>query len=157
MNKLKLNIGGKMKIIRLDESNYIDIINSYDKKHWQPLLDLIPEIKSTVKFGEMVCQKDKEGEEIMPYYALSPVVEKFLSLVYELNIIVVFKWFAWNEGKKIFANESFDYTSIDIPTKCKLITVIVRNDRFCDGVLVSNFQSGVILKLLLAINKQLGL
>jgi hypothetical protein len=35
------------------------------------------------------------------------------------------------------------YNTIEIPTICKIITAIVRNNRFCDGALVSQFESGL--------------
>ncbi len=54
-------------------------------------------------------------------------------------------------------DKNFDFDSVDIPTKCKLITAIVRNDRFCEGALVSAFESGLILKILKSIKRQLGL
>lgn len=50
-------------------------------------------------------------------------------------------------------DESFDFDSADLIKKCKLITAIVRNDRFCEGALVSAFESGLILKILKSIEK----
>ena len=60
-----------------------------------------------------------------------------------------------NEGQRMLQDESFDYDSIDVVTKCKLITAIVRSERFCEGALVSAFESGQILKILKSILRQL--
>ena len=66
-----------------------------------------------------------------------------------------FNWCKWDEGRKIVSDEDFDYDSINILTKCKIITAIVRNDRFCSGRLVEAFESGMMLKVLKSIRKQL--
>jgi hypothetical protein len=39
-------------------------------------------------------------------------------------------------------------------TKCKLITAIVRNDRFCDGALIQAFECGLMLRIIKTIKKQ---
>ena len=54
------------------------------------------------------------------------------------------------------AGNDFNFNTIEIPTICKIITAIVRNNRFCDGALVSQFESGLILKLLKAIQYQIN-
>ena len=140
----------------LNEENYIGIINSYDRKYWKSLLDLIPEIEATKKFGEMAGGEKDDGEIIqMPYYIESPVERRFQKSVGELGILISFDWPKWDDGRKIARNVEFDFDSIDIPTKCKLITAIIRNDRFCEGALIAAFDSGLILKILKSINKQL--
>ena len=53
-------------------------------------------------------------------------------------------------------DKNFNFDSIDIPTMCKIITAIVRNNRFCDGALVSAFESGLILKILKSIKHQIN-
>jgi len=140
----------------LNEDNYFEIINSYDKKHWKTLLYLIPEIEATDKFGEMAGgEKDDNGIIQMPYYIESPVVRRFQKYVGELGILISFDWPKWDDGRKIARNKEFNFDSIDIPTKCKLITAIIRNDRYCEGSLIAAFDSGLILKILKSINKQL--
>ncbi len=72
-----------------------------------------------------------------------------------MPIIISFDWGSWDEGRKIIADVNFNFDTIDIPEKCKLITAIVRNDRFCEGTLIAAFESGFMLKLLKSIKKQL--
>ena len=140
----------------LNENNYIETINGYSKNDWKSLLDLIPEIERTHDFGEMKGgEKNEEGIIIMPYWVESSIVSRFHQLVYDLPIVINFDWGSWNEGRKIVNDKNFNFDSIDILTKCKIITAIVRNDRFCDGALVSAFESGLILKILKSIENQL--
>ncbi len=72
-----------------------------------------------------------------------------------MPVIIDFAWGCWVEGSRIAKDIDFNYGTIDIPTKCKLITAFVRNDRFFDGALVEVFESGLMLKILKSIEKEL--
>ena len=100
-------------------------------------------------------EKDDKGTIRLPYCIEAPIVSRFLEIVYSLPIMINFDWGAWEEGRKIASDENFDFDTLDISTKCKLITAIVRNDRFCEGALVSAFESGLILRILKSIEKQI--
>ncbi len=139
----------------LTEENYIEVIESYQKKDWQPVFDLIQEIDSSDKFYEIVeSKKNEDGVISMPYFKTSETIDKFLKIVHNLPLLVVFDWSGWEEGTNMINDIDFDYDKIDIPTKCKIITAIVRKDRFCDGTIASAFEDGLILKILKSIQKQ---
>lgn len=138
-------------------NNYEEVIYSFTKQQWKPLIDLIPIIEKTEKFGEVGGgDQDDEGVFTLPYFIPSQVVVRFEEIVYCIPIIINFDWGTWDEGRKILNKNDFNFDTIDIPTKCKLITAIVRNNRFCDGALVSAFESGIILKILKSIAKQIS-
>jgi hypothetical protein len=139
----------------LTEENYIEVIESYQKKDWQPVFDLIQEIESSDKFYEIVeSKKNEDGVISMPYFKTSETIDKFLKIVHNLPLMVVFDWSGWEEGTNMINDIDFDYDKIDIPTKCKIITAIVRKDRFCEGTIASAFEDGLILKILKSIQKQ---
>ena len=145
----------------LNQENYAEQINSYSRHHWAPLLDLIPEIEQADKF-EYDPDLEFEAKLARGIIDLSSsneteLVERFREIVYEIPIIIGFDWASWDEGRAMAGNEDFDYDSVDIPTKCKLITAIVRNDRFCTGALAEAFESSLILKVLKSIKKQVEL
>ncbi len=140
----------------LNETNYIFKINSFSKKDWEPLLALIPEIENTNQFSEVkggACNNN--GVLTVPYNVPSAVVNRFSEIVYDLPIIIDFNWSAWTEGREMLKDRDFDFDSIDIPDKCKLITIIIRSDRFCDGALISAFNEGIILEILKSIKREL--
>ncbi len=120
----------------LDENNYIKVINGFSKTHWKPLLDLIPEIEKETSFCEIII--------------------RFIQIIDELPIVIVFNWMEWKEGWEMIKNKNFDFDTIDIPTKCKIITGIVRSDRFNGGALELAFESGLIYNILKSIEKQLN-
>jgi len=146
----------KNEISLLTEQNYIEQINSYSNDEWNRLLKLIPEIEKTQKFGKWKGgDKDENGIITMPYCISAPIVDEFFRIVYEMPIIINFPWPEWKEGIKFLQDNKFKFDGIDIPTKCKLITAIIRKDRFCEGALVSAFETGIILKILKSIERQL--
>lgn len=141
----------------LKEDNFIETINGLSKIDWKPLLNLIPEIEKTSVFGEMrggeIIEK---GVISLPYLVESSIVSLFHEIIYKIPIVIDYNWVSWDEGRKIVNDENFNFDSVDIPTLCKIITAIVRNDRFCDGALVSAFESGLILKILKSIKHQIN-
>lgn len=56
---------------------------------------------------------------------------------------------------RLLAIQTLITTALTYPQNVKVITAILRNDRFCDGVLASHFDSGLILKVLKAIQRQI--
>ena len=140
----------------LEKNNYKEKISAFTDQDWQPLFELTPTIRSTSKFGELVCgEKDDKGIIQFPYTIEAPIVSQFRKIVYSLPIIINFNRGVWWKGGEIASDDNFDFDTLDIPTKCKLITAIVRHDRFCEGALVSAFESGLILRILKSIEKQI--
>lgn len=138
----------------LTEDNYLEAINSLRKNDWKPLFDLIPTIEKTKNFGSQNSKQYIESSEIQMFADTNKVVQEFQKTVYDIPIIIDFDWISWDEGRKMVSAINFNYDTIDIPTKCKIISAIVRNDRFNEGVLASQFESGTILKILKSIQNQ---
>ncbi|MCX6350594.1 MAG: DUF6508 domain-containing protein [Bacteroidetes bacterium] len=132
-------------------------LTTLKSKDWQKLFALIPEIENTKIFGKISkVEKDKDGVQVMPYMISSEVVDKFYNVVYELEILPNFDWMNWKEAKPIIDDESFDYNELETITLCKLLTFIIRADRFSEGVLVSCFTNGSILKIILSLRDKIN-
>ncbi len=95
--------------------------------------------------------KQIDGSITFPYWENSEVVNRFLDTVHELNIAPNFDWVNWEEGRNILQNKQQDYEHLKTITLCKLLTSIIRADRFSDGFLVGNFENGVIAKIVLSL------
>lgn len=116
----------------LNENNYRERITSYSDKVWKPLLDLIPEIEIIEKFGddsEARLLLEKGIFSMFPYEE-HEIVERFRQVCIHIQIMIDFRWWEWDDGKQMVSDDGFDYDRIDIPTKCKIISAIVRNDHF---------------------------
>ena len=140
----------------LTEENYIEKISSLREEEWKPLLDLIPVIENVETFRTKTEPERIEKDLIfLGGWTQHPVIDQFVETVYQIPIAIDFDWGSWDGGRSIAGDPNFDYDTIDIPTKCKLITAFVRNDRFCEGALASKFEDGTILRILRSISRQL--
>lgn len=140
----------------LNNENYIEKILSFSKADWKPLIGLIPKIEENQLFYENEKRKiDEKSLTFTACYEPGNTITQLIETVYDMPIIIDFDWPGWDEGRKMLRDQNFDFNTIDIPEKCKLITAIVRNDRFCDGALFYTFKSGLMLKILKSIENQL--
>ena len=123
-------------------------ILAYPASHWQPLLDLIPIIEKTKSFGKMrVLENMEENTISLPFIAESELVSQFRKVLLSLNVLIAFNWKEWEIGKLILQDKR-GVDGLDLIELCKLLTTIIRSDRFVEGNLVRCFDSGLILKLL---------
>jgi hypothetical protein len=124
-------------------------LQSLSADDWQTLFELIPEIEKTKSFGEWSF-----GGNQFPYINYDKIVDRFLNVVYDLELIINFKWPEWDEGRDIFKEENQDFKRFDLVTLCKLMTAVVRNDRFCEGALKSSFECGNMLEIIKAMQEK---
>ncbi|APG66440.1 hypothetical protein LPB136_06870 [Tenacibaculum todarodis] len=75
--------------------------------------------------------------------------------MYELNLPPVFNWLDWKLGKEILTNNNFDYSSLDKISLCKVMTCIIRSNRFNEGYTLSCFKNGTIEKILMNLKNQI--
>ena len=77
-----------------------------------------------------------------------PAIETFVELAYADGwMLPGFDWGSWDEGRAI-AGDPARIKGTDLLTIRKLITALVRNERFCDGALQSAYNRGAIQAIL---------
>lgn len=119
-------------------------------ENWKSLIELIPSIERTENFGEYI-ESTKVSENFSVYngFKNSRVVDEFFHRAYESGLIHDFDWMNWDFGRSVLeskSNVSFENYDLDILNK--FIIAIIRNDKYCDGYLISKFSDGTILSLL---------
>lgn len=136
-------------MIQLDDlPHHLETIN-YER--WDRLFSLINEIENAEVFGTMAGGNQLEdGSFTFPYWVAAEIVDKTSEELFELNILPVFDWMQWQEGKS-FLDPEYEFKDPDVITLCKLLTVIYRLDRFSEGTIIHHFKSGTILKILKAL------
>ena len=140
------------------ESEINTQISSIKIDQWQSLFDLISQIEKTRSFGEYVASDEiSEGIHTFPYVASADIVDEFVSIAYELNIVIAFDWPQWKEGEVMLNNPDTKYAELDLITLCKLISIIIRADRFVEGFLVGCFEEGSILTILHALKERVAM
>ena len=100
--------------------------------------------RPTVVFNDEQCFR-QEHESI----------GRFVELVYEDDWIIGFDWSSWDEGREI-ASDLSRVASADLLTIRKLITALVRNERFCEGALQDAYERGLIRAIILRIKDNTG-
>ena len=87
------------------------------------------------------------GVMVMSYYTYSATVDAFVEMVYESGWIVVdLDWPTWqNSAEATELQREPDKLAQATPEQlAKLLTVLVRRDRFVEGSLVGAYESGLL-------------
>lgn len=125
------------------------LIDKITFEEWRTIFELIPIIEQTENFGEFIpIERISDNFLIYKGFESSKVVDEFVKRSYDNNLVVSFDWMQWDEGRKIIESKSKDFSGLDKYTLCKLLIAHIRNDRFCDGWLISRFTDGTILNIL---------
>lgn len=125
-------------------------------KDWRLLFDMLPEMKQTKKFGKLVgSKKMPDGNLSLPFWLENEIVSKFFNAAYFLGIVKVFDWAAWQEGIDILNDPESDFERCDTETLCKLITLIVRSDKFCEGFMINSFETGMMTRIIEALKNKI--
>ncbi len=141
----------------MNEKDFRKKIASLTANDWKPLIDLIAKIEKKQEFGKLVFPgRDENGDQHIPYWSSGEIVSEFERIVYDIPVVFSFDWPSWKKGRMMLDDIAFDFDTIDMVSKCKLITMIVRRDHFSEGVLISAFESGLILKILKSMQKVLN-
>jgi hypothetical protein len=121
----------------------------FQQKDWQLLFDLLPEIKQAKGFGKLIGSKQMaDGNLSIPFWLEDEIVSRFFNAAYFLGIVLVFDWARWEEGIEILNDPDADFYNYDLETLCKLLTFIVRCDKFCEGYLINCFETGKMTRLI---------
>ena len=93
-------------------------------------------------FGEWVVN---DGQ--FPWYKTGDEVDEFVKAVYANGWIMPFDWAKWRKDNPD-AEALETIGGADVEHLQKLLTSIVRGNRFCEGVLAKAFESGTIIAIL---------
>ncbi|MBL7979094.1 MAG: hypothetical protein JNN12_12200 [Bacteroidetes Order II. Incertae sedis bacterium] len=128
--------------------DYIEVISKYSLEEWEPLMDFIRVLE--IKYSS----QDQGSKKI--FETDSVELREFLNIIhYKTPIMIVFDWVNWMEGKRFLQKLDTDFSLFSIPDLCKLMTVLVRADRFNEGLLQSSLENGLIINLLKAVQSKL--
>jgi|GEM_PF-1715684 len=134
------------------EPEYIQYIKTLKKEDWSKLTDLIPEIENTTDFELPIDHTKRpdydENTFYIPSFYDAEIVDRFREIFINLNLQLDFNWPVMDKETRIISNLDKYLDSLDLLTICKLLTEVIRCDRFCDGFLASQFQNGRVLLLL---------
>ena len=105
--------------------------------------------------GGIMPDPHHNGGFIITPVESAAVVYRLIEILDQLNLLIDFDWPGWDEGRRLAASDSFE--GLDSITLLKLLTAIIRNDRFCDGALAAAFQHGIIEKILSQLKRNVAM
>jgi hypothetical protein len=115
------------------------------------LADLVPMLEAAdADFGHWGAPPPVDGVGHMPYFAFGPASEEWRAAVGRGSWIVMgFDWMTWldtEEGQALRDRPEAlaAATSDDL---AKLLTAIVRSDRFVEGSIAGAFESGLLARI----------
>ena len=132
-------------------------LDTLSSASWNQLYELVRAIYVEKEFGKIQESQNRTGAYLeFPHWVYTSKIADFNRMVYEMDIVIVFDWMEWKEGQAMLKNPDQEYGHLDGATLCKLITLIVRAERFYEGYLHNCFENGSVLRIVTSLNERYG-
>lgn len=112
---------------------------------WAPIL-----ASSRLEFGHWVnAETDADGVIHMGWYDYSPQALRFMAEVGSAGFVQPFDWMAWASTPAVQAliADPTRVGKVDAEDLRRLLTAIIRGDRFVEGNVAGAFESGLLLAI----------
>lgn len=139
----------------LTKDKFIEQISGISDTQWDALFAFIPVFESTKVYGGWT-KPEQIGEGVfqIPKCNYTQEVHRFIETVYAIDLILSFGRMEWRDGIKTLNTRDKDFDDLDTIALCKLMTIVVRNDRFTEGYMLRCFKNGIVLKLLKSLERK---
>ncbi len=119
------------------------------QQHLHGLAAFLPQFEQPgFCFGHWEGGEETEpGVLTMPYFSFSAVASKFIRAAYDLEWVRLdFDWPAWAQTPEAvqFRDDARAMSNATPEQLSRLLTTVIRQDRFCDGELAEAFESGLL-------------
>jgi hypothetical protein len=122
-----------------------------DVDRLRELADLVPILGSpSAAFGHWEVPPTRDGVSSLGYFVFGPVGEAFLAAVRRGGwVIAGFDWRTWLEGEEgqALRGRAGALDSASVEQLARLLTAIVRSDRFVEGSIAGAFESGLLTQI----------
>jgi hypothetical protein len=108
-------------------------------------------IPALMTSNESTKSVDQPGVMILPYFSLSEMAWSFEQKAYDLGWVMPdFDWGARKQTPEAISLRDDDQASAQATPDqlARLLTVCIRQDRFCEGTLEGAFESGLLTRIL---------
>jgi len=127
--------------------------NSIEQERLDALIGFVPLFESPdFQFSRWIKPPSKEdGVIVMPYFTSDKIAEDFVRTCYDKGwVLNEFDWSEWmktNEAAQL-RDDSAVLEQATPEHLGRLLTVLIRQERFVEGCLQSAFESGLLLRIL---------
>lgn len=86
----------------------------------------------------------------MPYFVYAPEMLRFIEVANELDWVVTFPWPDWmnTQEARMLVSDPESIANASVEQLEKLITAIIRSDRFTEGSIAGAFEQGLIAAII---------
>lgn len=126
------------------------------------LLEFLPRFEEQGRtFGDWSGFQDHVNESgrktfIMGRLDYSSDVLEFNKAAYETGIVIAFDWGSWQEEAMRIQSDPQRLAKASLVDLRKLLTLHLRKERFCEGHLLSAFETGDIQAILRSLQRHVG-
>ena len=117
----------------------------------QALADFLPLFEQPgFEFGEWISNpKSETGVLTMPYYSWSETAHLFVKTAYDTGWVLNFDWPAWKQTDEAISlrDDAATLAAATPEQLARLLTLLIRQDRFAEGALVGSFKSGLLTNI----------
>ncbi|MGY1684966.1 DUF6508 domain-containing protein [Geodermatophilus sp. SYSU D00867] len=85
-------------------------------------------------------QQGADGAIHFPFPVYHPAVDRLVSALYQVHAVVPFDWMHWDGARRYPRAE--DVSNAPVADAVRLVTAIVRGERFCDGTIAAALEDG---------------
>lgn len=105
---------------------------------------------SGFNFGEWISGPEKDGITQMPWFSLGRDAQAFYKAAYDYGWVQNFAWMEWRQTPEAIAlrDQPDILAGADPQQLANLLTALIRADRFCEGSLASDFESGLLTRII---------
>jgi hypothetical protein len=117
----------------------------------RPLADLVPILEAAdADFGYWEAPPPVDGVHRMPYFVFGPTAEAFQAAVGRGGWVTMgFDWGTWlkTEDGQALRDRPEALSAASADDLSRLLTAIVRSDRFVEGSIAGAFESGLLARI----------
>jgi hypothetical protein len=140
-------------------SNWSEVVNNEPKgdsefsERFRGVVKFLPAFEQPgFQAGEWIASREiQHGVLSAPYTALSDTCDAFVQAAYDSGLVLTGfdapRWAQSAEAEKLKRDES-ELARATAGQLARLLIACIRQDRFVEGSLMSDFQSGLILRIL---------
>ena len=132
-------------VVEVDEFFETEVIPLL-KDRLNALAEFLPTLESPdFEFGHLVVEPG-----VFPYYSFSDDSSRFIHVCNEMKWVIPFDWSEWKESPEaVRLRAEPSVLEAATPEQLqRLLTVLIRQERFVDGALESAFESGLLVRIL---------
>jgi len=122
-----------------------------DADRLRPLAELVPVLESpTADFGRWEVPPPRDGVRSLGWFEFGPAGEAFLAAVAKGGWVTAgFDWRTWLDGDEAadLQRRPDALESATVEQLARLLTAIVRSDRFVEGSIAGAFESGLLTRI----------